>query len=41
MQILEDSALGIKIENHNEVRIDNAEQAIHYLNEIIRFRLSG
>ena len=39
--VYEDSALGIRIENQREVRVDSAEQAIRFMDEIMRARKSG
>ncbi|VDK34733.1 unnamed protein product [Gongylonema pulchrum] len=39
--IREDSALGIKIENHSELRVDSASQAMMMIDEIVRARLTG
>ncbi|VDD86471.1 unnamed protein product [Enterobius vermicularis] len=38
--VYEDSALGIRIENQREVRVDSAEQAIRFMDEIMRARKS-
>ncbi|VDN06338.1 unnamed protein product, partial [Thelazia callipaeda] len=39
--IREDSVLGIKIENHSELRVDSIGQAFILINEIVRIRLNG
>lgn len=41
MTISEDSALGVRIENHREVRVDTVQQAIQYVSQVIRVRTSG
>lgn len=33
--------LGIKIENHSELRVDSVEQAMLMINDIIQARLTG
>uniref|UniRef100_F1KU69 Kinesin-like protein vab-8 n=1 Tax=Ascaris suum TaxID=6253 RepID=F1KU69_ASCSU len=38
--ISEDSALGVRIENHREVRVDTVQQAIQYVSQVIRVRTS-
>uniref|UniRef100_A0A915BEM8 Kinesin motor domain-containing protein n=1 Tax=Parascaris univalens TaxID=6257 RepID=A0A915BEM8_PARUN len=40
VNISEDSALGVRIENHQEVRVDTVQQAIEYVNQVIRVRTS-
>ncbi|VBB31284.1 unnamed protein product, partial [Acanthocheilonema viteae] len=39
--IREDSVLGIKIENHSELRVDSVEQAMLMIDDIIQARLTG
>uniref|UniRef100_A0A1I8EQ79 Kinesin motor domain-containing protein n=1 Tax=Wuchereria bancrofti TaxID=6293 RepID=A0A1I8EQ79_WUCBA len=39
--IREDSVLGIKIENHSELRVDSVEQAMLMISDIIQARLTG
>ncbi|EFO22607.2 hypothetical protein LOAG_05878 [Loa loa] len=39
--IREDSVLGIKIQNHSELRVDSLEQAMLMIDDIIQARLTG
>ncbi|KAK6108889.1 Kinesin motor domain family protein [Brugia pahangi] len=39
--IREDSVLGIKIENHSELRVDSVKQAMLMINDIIQARITG
>ncbi|VDO22545.1 unnamed protein product [Brugia timori] len=39
--IREDSVLGIKIENHSELRVDSVKQAMLMINDVIQARITG
>lgn len=39
--IREDSVLGIKIENHSELKVDSVGQAMLMIDDIIQARLTG